>query len=247
MCLATCVASRPEWASTPRFPGAQPLSTHRKVEPATIGGHEAVRLVWEQTGETALFVIRANERMYVLSPTQGSLPSDLSKGWLDDIAKTFTAIPPQPFPSPTPSQPPREAARQLGDALAGAFAARDADAVARLMPTCWINVTALIDGEPPGGVLYRSVALFTQGLRERFARGDVTVTVDPTVQIDARGEFFVRSDWREPDRTTRIDMILGERDGRWQWFIATHHYRSADLVNRCVPYRSPWVSTTDPC
>jgi len=238
-----------EWVTTPRAPGAQPLSTHQRVEPITIGGHEAVRLIADNaTALTTAFVIRANDRMYELDAIQG-LRSQ--RTWLDDIAKTFVAIPPTPIPTPTPTAAPRVAARGLADALAQAFKDRDADAVARLMPTCWINVYPLIDGQPPGGVLYRSVALFAQGLRDRFASGDLTVTVDPTLQARPEGgseQFVVRSDWREPDRTTRIDLDLTELDGRWTWSTAVHHYTRAELLpGNCVPYRSPWVAPNGHC
>lgn len=220
------------------------------VEPATIEGHEAARVVHQPTGDTAYYVIRANDRMYVLGPTQSSLPSRLAKGWIDDIANTFVAIAPQAFPSPTPSQAPREAARQVGEALAKAFAARDTDAVVGLMPSCWITVTPLIGGQPPGGVLLRSVAQFTQGLRDRVAAGDLTVTVDPTLQVEVQGgreRFFARSDWREPDRTTRIDLYFEEIGGRWQWTTAQPHYQRADFINGCIPYRSPWVPANSSC
>lgn len=239
-----------EWVTTPRVAGAQPLSTHQRVEQTTIGGHEAVRLVADNaTGLTTAFVIRANDRMYELSAIQGVRPQ--AKTWLDDIAATFVALSPTPFPTPTATVAPRTAARGLADALVRAFAARDADAVARLMPGCWIFVSPLIDGQSPGGVLYRSVALFTQGLRDRFAAGDLRVTVDPTLQttVDAGGEhFFVRSDWREADRTTRIDLSLRSVDDHWEWFSASPHYTSAELLpGNCIPYRSPWVSAGAHC
>lgn len=100
-----------QWANTPRVPDGQALSTHRTVEPFTVDGRQAVRLVWEQTkgGETAGYLISANERMYVLMPPVSSLPSQLPKGWLDDIATSFRAIAPQPPPAPTgsPSPTPR--------------------------------------------------------------------------------------------------------------------------------------------
>ncbi len=237
-----------EWVTTPRSPGAPPLSTHQRVEPVTIGGREAVRLVADNaTAMTTAFVIRANDRMYELDAIQGLRPQ---KTWLDNIAMSFVALQPTPFPVPTATTPPRDATRQLGEALAKAFAARDSDAVARLMPTCWIFVSPLIDGQPPGGVLYRSVALFTQGLRTRFAMGDLTVTIDPAVQVQMEGgreRYFVRSDWTEPDRTTRIDLFLDEFDGRWQWRTALHHYKRTDLINNCFPYRSPWTSGTGSC
>lgn len=231
-----------DWATTPRSPGAQPLSTQQRVESVRIGGHEAVRLVADNaTAVTNAFVIRANDRIYEISLTQG-LRSGLPKDWLDGVARTFVATAPTPFPTPIATTPPRVAARDLADRLARAFDARDADAVARLMPACWLNVVTMIDGQSTGGVLYRSTQLFTRGLRERFTKGDLTVTVDPNVQVD-REELFVRSEWREPDRTTRIDLYLAERDGRWHWLTAQHHYARDDMLpGNCIPYRSPWVS-----
>lgn len=238
-----------EWATTPRSPGAQPLSTHQRVEPVIVGGREAVRLVADNaTAVTTAFVIRANDRMYELYPSQGP-PS--RQTWLDDIAKSFVVIEPAPFPTPTATTPPRVAARQLGEALAKAFAARDADAVARLMPACQIGVGHYIDSTLSGGALNRSVALFTQALRDRFASGDLTVTVETALQTKAEAggeQLFVRSAWREPDRTTQIDLFLTDLDGRWRWFIALHHYSRADLLpGTCIPYRSPWVSPGGRC
>jgi len=248
--------SASEWASTPRVPGAQPLSTHRKIEPLASGGRDAVKLVADNaTAETQVIVIRADDRIYVLTPTMWSSPPQHR---LEDIAATFGTIARQPFPTPTPSPLPearRQAASELAAALATAFAARDADAVARLMPDCHLGVSPLIDGQglanSGGGGLSRSVALFIQALRDRFAAGDLTVAVDPTLQADGSGEgafFFVRSEWKEPDRTTAIDLLLDLRDGRWQWVSARHHYRLADIGSPpCIPYRSPWVSGTSRC
>ena len=236
--------SAQEWATTPQGPGGYVLSTHQKVEPFSIGGREAVRLVQDNaTAVTTAFVVRGGERMYEISGTQSS--SQLPRTWLDEIAKTFVVIAPQPFPSATPTVAPQAGARQAAAALVSAFAARDASAVARVMPECWISVVYAIDGTVPGqGGLNRSVALFTQLLRERFAAGDLTVTVDPTLQVATdrgREDFFLRSEWREPDRAIRIDLVLGERDGRWHWISAVHHYTAADRP--CIPYRSPWSSS----
>jgi hypothetical protein len=243
--------SATEWATTPRVSGAQALSTHQKVEVTTIAGLEAVRLVTDNaTPETTAFVIRANDRIYVLGPIQSSAPSRLAKGWIDDIARTFVAIAPVAFPSPSATTPPRDAATRLARALAQAFAARDADGVARLMKPCWIAVTPLIDGRPPGGVLNRSVALFTQGLKERYAIGNLTVVVDPTLQVELQGgreHFFVRSDWREPDRTTQFDLYFDAIDGQWVWTQAQPHFQRAQFVNGCIPYRSPWVDGSASC
>jgi predicted Zn-dependent protease len=100
--------SAAQFANTPRVSGGQAFSANRTIEPVTVDGRDAVRLVWEPTkgGETAGFVIPANGRMYVLMPALSSLPSQLAKGWLDDIATSFRAVTPQPSPAPTPSAAP---------------------------------------------------------------------------------------------------------------------------------------------
>jgi len=233
-----------EWAT------ASPLSTHQKLEQATIGGREAVRFVADNaSAETNGFVIRANDRIYELYPTQGPPPT---KTWLDEIAKTFVAIQPAAFPTPAATTAPRVAAGEVAEALRKAFAARDADAVAGLMSPCHIGVSSVVEPVQLGSggccIINRSVSSFIQALRDRFARGDLSVTLDPAVQtkVDLGGEhYFVRSEWRETDRTTPIDLFLREIDGRWVWGEALHHYQRADALNGCIPYRSPW--TASPC
>jgi len=220
----------------------RPEARLHTIEPTTVNGLDAARLV--QQGETQIYVIRATDRMYELSPTQWPSQQPLAS-----IATDFTPIAPQPFPTPTPapSESPRERAGTLGRALAAAFAARDAEAVARSFGTrCWIGIGAVVAGSPTGGALNRSVALFVPALRDRFAAGDLTVTVDPAAQVrtDAGGDhFFVRSDWGEPDRTTRIDLELAEIEGQWLWIGATHYYPGYAGAG-CIPYRSPWVSVS---
>ena len=100
--------SAAQFANTPFVPDGQAFSTHRTIEPVTIDGRDAVRLVWEPTkgGQTAGYVISANGRMYVMMPPVSSQPSELPKGWLDDIATSFRAVTPQPAPAPTPSSAP---------------------------------------------------------------------------------------------------------------------------------------------
>jgi hypothetical protein len=100
--------SAARWANTPRVPDGQAFSANRTIETVTVDGRDAVRLVWEPTkgGDTAGYVISANGRMYVVMPALSSLPSQLPKGWLDDIAMSFRAVTPQPAPAPTPSSAP---------------------------------------------------------------------------------------------------------------------------------------------
>lgn len=236
-----------EWVNTPTVPRGFVPSTHMKAQAAPIGGRDAVRLIEDNANaSTTAFVIRGTDRIYHLW-LAGSLPQQLPKTWLDDITKTFATVEPAAFPSPTATVAPAVATAELGAALAKAFAAKDVDAMARLMPDCSIAAGHLVDGQLLGsGGLNRSVALFTQALRDRFAAGDLTVTVDPAVQFRSQngGEYFVRSQWRESDRTTPIDLIFSENDGRWRWGLALHYYTKAQVINGCIPYRSPWVSGT---
>ena len=247
--LNTGGMSAADWVATPDPAGGQPLSMHRRVEPTTIGGREAVRLVSDNVfAETMLVVVRANDRMYVISPDSWSQPSSLPKGWLDDIAGTFVAIPPAAIPSPAATMAPRAAASALADELAKAFDSRDASAIARLLPACHFAVYPLVDGQPPGGVLNRSVSSFTQGLAARFAAGDLTVAIDRSLRVssDSGGDrYFVRSQWREPDRTTTIDLELRPGDDRWVWGSALHLYTASDLrAGDCSLNRVPWSPTT---
>lgn len=209
------------------------------VEAVTIGGYEAARLI--QQGIADAYVISANDRMYVLSHLNAP-----SSQRLDAIATSFRALPPAPFPTAPPPQLARDAASSLGQRLAQAFAAKDATAVAGLIADCRIGASAIIGGATLGSEgLSRSSAAFLTALRDRLAKGDLTVTVNPDVQVQAgTGQFFVRSEWKEPDRTTPIDLFFREIDGRWQWTSAIHYYPSL-VGSGCIPYRSPWV--TSPC
>jgi hypothetical protein len=178
--------------------------------------------------------------MYVLSHLNAP-----SSQRLADIAASFRAIPPLPFPTAPPPQIARDAASNLGLRLSQAFAAKDASAVAGLMTDCRIGAGENIGGRPLGTEgISRPSAAFITALGDRFAKGDLTVTVNPEVQVQAgSGQFFVRSEWKEPDRTTPIDLFLRELDGRWQWTSAIHYYPSV-VGSGCIPYRSPWVASS---
>jgi hypothetical protein len=222
------------WATTPRFPGAQPMSTHMLVERTTIDGRETVRLVRDQqtNHETTAYVVRANDRMYTIRFESDSIPSWLP-GWLDDIAATFRVIQPLPFPTatPPPSIAPLDAARDVGQRLSRAFAARDVDAIAGLItPQCALST---VPWTPPGvGVdgSIRAVVPFLDALRATFARGGLTVVVDPEVQVQVEGTgafrnelLFVRSDWTASGLTMRIDLYLREIEGRPYWTMARYY------------------------
>ena len=220
-----------QWATSSAY-----ASLHT-VEAVTVGGYEAARLI--QQGKADTYVISANDRMYAL--THLNAPTSQR---LDDIAASFRAVPPTPFPTAPPPQIARDAATNLGQRLAQAFAAKDATAVAGLMSDCRIGAGENIGGRPIGtGGISRPSAAFITDLRDRFTKGDLTVTVNPEVQVQAvSGQFFVRSEWKEPDRTTPIDLLFLELDGRWQWTSAIHYYPSL-VGSGCIPYRSPWVSS----
>lgn len=76
------------------------------IERVTIGGYDAARVVHLPSGETAYYVISANERLYEIAPSVPSQPSppELTAAGFDQIVATFSAIPPKPVASPTPPQ-----------------------------------------------------------------------------------------------------------------------------------------------
>ncbi len=216
------------WATTPQFPGSWTMSTHMLVQRTTIDGREAVRLVRDQqtNHETTAYVIRANDRVYMIRFESDNIPSR-SPGFLDGVAATFRAIQPLPFPTatPPPSIAPRDAARELGQRLSRAFGARDVDAIAGLItPQCALGTWPW---SPPGfgvGGSSRAVVPFLDALRASFARGGMSVVVDPEVQVqvDGTGAFrnellFVRSDWTASGLTMRMDLFFTEIEGRQYW------------------------------
>jgi hypothetical protein len=215
-----------------------PWGSLHTAEAVTVGGYPAARLI--QQGIADAYVISANDRMYVLSHLNSP-----SSQRLADIATSFRAVPPLPFPTAPPPQIGRDAANTLGQRLAQAFAAKDATAVAGLMTDCRIGAGENVGGRPLGTEgISRPSAAFITALRDRFAKGDLTVTVNPEVQVQAvSGQFFVRSEWKEPDRTIPIDLFLRELDGRWQWTSAIHYYPSL-VGSGCIPYRNPWVTSS---
>ena len=239
--------SASDWASTPRIPGAQSFALHRRIVSLTLPGLDAIKLVADNaTAETQVVVIHATDRMYMISPTMWPGPHSL-----EDIAATFTTVARQPIPTPSPSAAnvARADATALAALLGAAFMARDADAVARVMDACRISVSPVIDGteglpNSGGGGVGRSVALFTQALRARLAAGDLSVAVGSDVELDARGAYFVRSQWKEPDRALRIDLVMRPIGDVWRWTAARQYFTHADLGSPiCIPYRSPWVPT----
>lgn len=156
--------------------------------------------------------------------------------------------------TPTPAVSANSTAQAMADALTKAFAAKDADAVGRLLaPQTAIGTIAVLEPVQPGEraccILAPSVASFVNELRGQFASGALlTVSVDPRLQPpapdNAPDSFFVTSDWRETDRTTRIDLSLRNLGSGWLWTGALHHYPKADIKGTClVKYRPPWVPT----
>lgn len=80
------------------------------VESITINGREAAKVVHQPSGDTAYYVIRANDRLYELTPLLLSTPATQPKGWLDQIAASFRAIPLQ-----APSIPPASGTTLCGN------------------------------------------------------------------------------------------------------------------------------------
>jgi hypothetical protein len=147
------------------------------------------------------------------------------------------------------------AARDLADALTKAFASKDADAVGRLLTAQGsLSVSAVVEPVQQSDsltgnccVLKVQVASFVAELRAKFADGSLTVIVDPQVQPTpasaAANPFLVSSEWRETDRTTKIDLYLRDLGDGWRWTGALHHYPRAAIKGYCIEYRPPWIPT----
>lgn len=246
---AGTASSAAEWANGSAF-----KSPRASVQQTTTNGNDAARIV--EDGATSAYVVRANDRMYVLAPSLWP-----SQHRLDDIVASFQAIPPQPFPTATPRvRAPRDAAAEQARVLAAAFAARDAAAIERSLPACRFGVSAVVEPVQRGSevccILNRSVPAFMSALRGHFASSDLFVTVDPSINVlvDGQGSgraelYFVRSSWAAFGRVTPIDLFLTELDGAWYWTNARHHYQRSELAKSgtCVEYRSPWVPVSASC
>ncbi|MGH3717153.1 MAG: hypothetical protein ACRDT4_27380, partial [Micromonosporaceae bacterium] len=170
-----------------------------RVEPVELDGLEAARRVAD--GEALLYVLRSGDRMYVIwlyfnSFVAGPRPDVLPHGVVDSVAATFEPGPPGPVPTETPllATPP-PAAREAAAQLADAFEAGDADRIAMLItPRCWLHIWL-----PNAGPTGHPVDRYMSQLREQLARGDLRVTVDPTVQVaqedgPGRLRLFIRSE-----------------------------------------------------
>jgi hypothetical protein len=238
-------ASALEWAK-----GSHLRSARVTVEAASAGNLDAARFVAD--GKSFAYAIRANQRIYVLTPDVGP-----SIHPLDSIASTFVAIAPSQRPALAPDTTPRDAAVRLGtqlaDAFATAIATRHVDAVSRLMRTCIMSVAPYVDGQPLGGVLNRSIPSFLDGLQAGFSAGTLTVVVDPKLQTGRRSDgselYFVRSVWTNNGRSINADLYLDSSviDGRALWIQSSLQFRQADVVLGCIPYPSPWVAGGASC
>lgn len=234
-------ASAREWAN-----GSHLRSPRVTVETASAGNLDAALFVAE--GRSLGYAIRANQRIYVLTPNVGP-----SIHPLDSIAASFVAIAPAERPMPVADTTPRDAATRLAVQLAEAFAARNVDAVSSLMRTCIMSVAPYVDGQPLGGVLNRSIPAFLDGLRAGFSAAALTVVVDSTIQTGQRADgvevYFVRSVWTNNGRSIKADLYLDTSaiDGRTLWIQSSLQFRQADVVRGCIPYPSPWVSGGASC
>lgn len=75
------------------------------VQAVTVNGYAAAKVMHEPSGDTALYAIRANDRLYVFAPEADLQPSRQPQGWLDQIAASFTAAPPSPPAAETRTSP----------------------------------------------------------------------------------------------------------------------------------------------
>lgn len=75
------------------------------VVATSVNGLDAAKVVHQSSGDTAYYVISANGRLYEIAPTIFEQPTTQPKGWIDQIAMSFAATPPQAVVNPAPSHP----------------------------------------------------------------------------------------------------------------------------------------------
>ena len=212
--------------------GGQNVNQGATIEPLTLGGYEAARIVSADAPRAPSFAIRANERIYVfvVDIRRENASSDQ---FLRAVASTIRAITPGPLPTP-PSTPPREGAQQLANLLAKAF--RDGDAAGVLVHTrgCTIGMTAVLEPPEPNNsccILNRSLLGFDEVFRPALTSGALRVVVDPTLHSIGEGSgerFFAVSQWTESGKTRQIDLLFEQRAGQWYWSGAVHHFQRGD-------------------
>lgn len=209
-----------DWVQQGRAGGA----VGQRVEPTTIAGEPAVKVTGGARFALAYYV-PGNGRMYAIGYTGGAepKPAGSSEQSFETIARSLMFVAPKPIAGATPAsaQPPA-AATALADALAAAFASRDADAIGRLVtPKCWLN-TGYYQSE---GVAVTREAL-VNALRDDFAKG-LRVTVEPRPvfrEPPTPGAYWIWSTWRRPGQPDQnVQLTLGEIDGRWYWAGALYN------------------------
>jgi hypothetical protein len=92
---------------TPVAFASQPNRTiaFTSVVATSVGGLDAAKIVHQPSGDTAYYVISANGRLYEIAPLTFEQPTTQPKGWVDQIALSFRAIPTQPVVNPAPPRP----------------------------------------------------------------------------------------------------------------------------------------------
>ena len=91
-------------------PSAYASAANRKiaftsVDSVTIDGNSAARVRYDNSGDTAYYVISANNRLYEVAPMVFEQPTTQPKGWIDQIAKSFKATSIQSTAAPSARRP----------------------------------------------------------------------------------------------------------------------------------------------
>ena len=202
------------------------VSITDKTDATTIDGQPAIRVV-DTFGRALSYFVANAGRMYVLSLSAASFeprPPLATDMILDSIARSMTFVTPIARPAPTPVATLSPDIQSLVDAVAGAFAASDADRLRELMPpTCWFSVGYY---QSSGSAVSRE--RYTEGLRAAFSKG-LTVSVESR-PINAaapilRGPFWVWSTWSAYGdvKEDSVQLVFDQREGRWYWTGALVH------------------------
>lgn len=197
-------------------------SINTKYEKASFDGKpDAARAVHTEGGVSVVTAIVVSARAQIFSivrtgpTTAAALPSQtslmnslhiLSDVELSDAKATFA--------SPTTASAPARTAEEAADAMAKAFAQKDA---ANLAPIAW---QCLWQGNEQAGAAMRPASVFLSNLQKSFAAG-LTVAVQPRpieTLANAPGDAQIRGTWKDAGQAQRsARFVLSKVGNTWYW------------------------------
>jgi hypothetical protein len=202
-----------QWAEEGRTVGS---GAGQVIEDATYAGRPAAKMSYPGTPLITYFVANG-PRMFVVVPSPGPTPIDAgTQQTMVRIVESFRFLSDAELAAARTASPAPLAPRSpeaLADAIAAAFAAKNADAMTDLLAPC---VTTAAE---QAGASFVSRERYVRDLRTAFASGlVVTVRPRPFEGDRASGALTVGSTWQDTRGTRERKLMLrrGEND-RWEW------------------------------